>query len=435
MNSLKTYYVSSRSGNDDNDGQSTMTPFRTLHKVNRLHLYPGDKVLLECGSVFEGQYLRITDSGDEKRFIEIGSYGEGILPVIQANGNGIWYQDYGVALDAKTHIYQGYVSSGILLYDTSYIYVHDIEVTNCSEGILGESYEAPYKMDRTGVAVVAKNKGTLCGIRLGNLFIHDVHGNVYNKHMNNGGIYMTAFRPDDEERTGAARYKDVTVENCFVRRTSRWGIAVGYTYLHEHFSEAELEENLFYQYGHENIVIRNNYVKEIGGDGITVMYGLRPLVEHNTADSAAMEMNDRVYRFPEERLGKVAAGIWPWKCKDALFRYNEVADTKLNQDGMAYDADSGDGTRYEYNYSRQNEGGCMMFCLEQAVHNYFCHNVSYDDLSGTISPSENPDAYIAHNTFYVREGVPFVRPQMGGGHYTEKDNTYINISKVINKES
>ena len=32
-------------------------------------------------------------------------------------------------------------------------------------------------------------------------------------------------------------------------------------------------------------------------------------------------------------MGKVAAGIWPWKCKDAVFRYNEVRDMKLNQDG------------------------------------------------------------------------------------------------------
>lgn len=121
----------------------------------------------------------------------------------------------------------------------------------------------------------------------------------------------------------------------------------------------------------------------------------------------------------------MAAAIWPWKCKDALFRYNEAVDTRLNQDGMAYDADSGDGTVYEYNYSRMNEGGCVMFCLQEAIHNTFRRNVSYDDLGGTISPSENPDARIEENTFYVRGGVPFVRPHMGGGSYTERDNTVI----------
>lgn len=89
---------------------------------------------------------------------------------------------------------------------------------------------------------------------------------------------------------------------------------------------------------------------------------------------------------------------------------------------MAYDADSGDGTVYEYNYSRQNEGGCVMFCLQEAIHNTFRNNVSFDDLGGTISPAENPDALIKDNIFYVRKGVPFVRKNMDGGNYTLVDN-------------
>ena len=94
---------------------------------------------------------------------------------------------------------------------------------------------------------------------------------------------------------------------------------------------------------------------------------------------------------------------------------------------MAYDADSGDGTCYEYNYSRQNEGGCVMFCLEQAIHNTFQHNISYDDLGGTISPSLNPDAYIANNKFYKRKDVPFVRKNMDGGKYIEDKNEIIEL--------
>ena len=51
--------------------------------------------------------------------------------------------------------------------------------------------------------------------------------------------------------------------------------------------------------------------------------------------------------------------------------------------------------------------------------------MSFDDLGGTVSPSENPDALLAHNTFYVRKGVPFIRNKMDGGAYTEEDNTII----------
>ena len=126
-------------------------------------------------------------------------------------------------------------------------------------------------------------------------------------------------------------------------------------------------------------------------------------------------------------MGKVAAAIWPWKCKDALFRFNEVVDTRLNQDGMAYDADSGDGTIYEYNYSRQNEGGCVMFCLEESIHNIFRKNVSYDDLGGILSPSGNPDAYVAENQFYIRKGVPLLRKNMSDGEIILKNNTIVEL--------
>ena len=414
------YYVSAQKGNDKNDG-SAQHPFATLFAVNRLPLKPGEQVLLERGSVFSGQFLHLSVQGTKEAPILIGAYGEGNPPEIAARGQGIWYQDYGTELDSPTHTKEGYVSSAVLLYDCAYVTLRDIAVSNQGK-IVGETYEAPRKMNRTGVAVVAKNRGTLREIHLENLEVRNVNGNVYDKHMNNGGIYFTCLKPDDEERTGVARYEKVSVRGCFVHKVSRWGIAVGYSYKSREFMKAELEEELFEKYGHKDIQISGNYVKGAGGDGITVMYALKPVVEHNTADSCAGEMNDRVYRFPEERGGKVAAGIWPWKCKDALFQYNEVRDTRLNQDGMAWDADSGDGTVYQYNYSRQNEGGCVMFCLEEAIHNTFRYNVSYDDLGGTISPSMNPDAYLHHNIFYKRKDVPFVREHMDGGNFTEEEN-------------
>ncbi len=423
------YFVSSFNGSDENDGLSEKNAFKSLKKINELSLVPGDKVMLIRGSVFENEFLHIKNCGDiNGDLIEITAWGDGDLPKINANGTGIWHQDYGTELDFKGHRYKGDVSSAILLYDVENIHISNIEITNKEEFTDLESYCAPDKIDRTGVAAVAKNRGTLHSITLKKLFIHDINGNVYNKHMNNGGIYMTAFKPDNEAKTGVARYDGVTVEDCFVKNVSRWGIAVGYSYRHKDFATKELAEETFKKYGNENILIKNNYVKFAGGDAITPMYALNPLVEHNVSDSCATEMNDRYYKYPQKRAGKVAAAIWPWKCKNALLRFNDVVDTKLNQDGMAYDADSGDGTKYEYNYSRLNEGGCMMFCLQEAVHSTFKNNLSVDDLSGTMTPASNPDAYVANNTFYVRHGVPFVRKRMHG-KMTLKDNKIIKIEK------
>ena len=193
--SSRIYYVSSQKGNDENDG-SMEKPFATLFAVNRLPLKPGERVLLERGSVFMGQFLHLSVQGSKEAPIAIGAYGEGNLPEIKAMGQGIWYQDYGAWLDSPTHTKEGYVSSAVLLYDCAFITLRDIAVSNQGE-IAGEAYEAPRKMNRTGIAVVAKNKGTLREIHLENLEIRNVNGNVYDKHMNNGGIYFTCLKPDN----------------------------------------------------------------------------------------------------------------------------------------------------------------------------------------------------------------------------------------------
>ena len=73
-NSFKTYYVSQIDGNDTNDGLSKSSAFATLFAINRLTLKPGDRVLLARGSVFEGQFLQIKDSGTKESPIEIGAY-------------------------------------------------------------------------------------------------------------------------------------------------------------------------------------------------------------------------------------------------------------------------------------------------------------------------------------------------------------------------
>ena len=102
MTSLsKTYYVSSKRGNDSNDGLSCETAFASLFAINHSSLKPGDCVLLERDSVFYGQYLQITDSGTKEAPIVIGVYGDGEPPRIEACGQGIWYQDYGNPLQMR----------------------------------------------------------------------------------------------------------------------------------------------------------------------------------------------------------------------------------------------------------------------------------------------------------------------------------------------
>ena len=427
-----TYYVSSVNGDDANPGTSQDEPFQSLSKINEITLGPGDQVLLEKGSVFDSQYLHIKEGskGSEAAPIIISTYGDGARPQINANGTGVWYQSYGQQLGNAQHKWQGNVSSAVLLKDVEYIEISGLEITNDRDrGELhpddaGKPWNGKNVMDRTGVAGMTQNIGTADHIVLDDLYVHDVDGNVYNKHMLNGGIYFIAALPTNETQTGIPRYNDLQITNCHVENVYRWGIAAAYTAYWGRFTTDELPDSVMRQYGHSNVVISNNYMKDVGGDAITTMYCDRPIVENNVSDGAAKYINTTDYNATD--FGRVAAAIWPWKCKNAVFQYNECFDTKNagrgNGDGQAWDADSGDGTLYQYNYSHGNSGGAVMFCLQQAVNSTFRYNISQNDMIGPLNIPSNPDAHIYNNTFYIAQGVPLIRPDMKNGAATIENN-------------
>ncbi|MFR4352294.1 MAG: hypothetical protein ACLT3H_11570 [Roseburia sp.] len=427
-----TYYVSSVNGDDNNPGTSEEAPFRTLSKIQALTLQPGDKVLLEKGSVFNDEFLHLKEEGGSaEKPVIISTYGTGARPVISTNGKGIWYQDYGKNLGNSRHKRQGNVSTSLLLEDVEYIEISGLEITNTggnnsADGTSLIAYNDVNVMNRTGVAGLARNRGTLDHIVLDDLYIHDVIGNVYDKHMLNGGIYFIAAVPAEESVTGVARYDDLVIQNCYIKNVNRWGLAASYTYQWDKFQRADdLQNNeTCKRYMSTNVVMRNNYFEDVGGDALTTMYCYEPLVEHNVSLRAAKQINTTDYSATD--FGRVAAGIWPWMCKNGVFQYNECYDmenvAKGNGDGQAWDADSGLGTLYQYNYSSGNTGGAVMFCLQQAKGNTFRYNISQNDLSGVLNLPSNPDAHIYNNTFYVADGVPFIRANMNNGKARVENN-------------
>ena len=425
-----TYYVDSKAGNDSNAGTAENKAFQTLNKVNELNLEPGDTVLLKKGSVFEDQALKFTkeDSGTAEAPVKISTYGEGERPKINTNGHGQWDLNYGTPLDNQNHKWKGKVSSSILIEDTEYIEIEGLELTNDRKSATDtekeKKYNDAYAMDRTGVAGVAKDNGTVDHIVLNDLYIHDVTGNVYNKHMTNGGIYFIVAKPTNEDETGIARYNDVQIRNCSLDTVNRWGIAVGYTYQWRQFETGELPDATMAKYGSSNVVIENNYLNDVGGDAITTMYLDRPLIQYNVSENAAKQINTTDYAQRQPRLdangneigkqdvgaGRVAAGIWPWKCKNAIFQYNECFKTlnaaSGNGDGQPWDADYGDGTNYQYNYSHGNTASTIMFCGENSVNNTFRYNISQNEDMGPLDPAGNTgNCQVYNNTFYIKEGL------------------------------
>ena len=454
------YYVDSENGNANKNatGTSKGDAFKTLKQVNAVNLQPGDQVRFKRGSVFNGEALHFTkeDSGSADASVVISTYGDesAARPQINTNGQGRWNLNYGNPLDNQNHKWKGEVSSCILIEDTEYIEINGLELTNNratdkvpetdSNGNVRD-YNDAYAMDRTGVAGVAKDNGTVDHIVLNDLYIHNVTGNVYNKHMTNGGIYFIMEKPTNEATTGVARYNDVKIKNCYLDTVNRWGIAVGYTYQWGRFTNASLSDEVMSTYGASKVVIENNYLNNVGGDAITTMYCDNPLIQYNVSENAAKQINKTDYSQQQPSLdangnetgkqdvgaGRVAAGIWPWKCKNAIFQYNECFATlnasSGNGDGQPWDADYGDGTNYQYNYSHGNTASTIMFCGPQSINNTFRYNISQNEDMGPLDPAGNTgNCQVYNNTFYIKAGLNTIwhRSHGNGGPVTAENNIF-----------
>lgn len=321
---MTDYFVSSAHGDDHACGTRQADAWRTLAHAASAPLQPGDAILLERGSRFAGEALHLQGvSGTAQLPVTIGGYGDPQLPppLIACDGSGRWFEDYRAPIGGSPHRNRGTVSTAVLLRDCSYVHVHDLEITNQRVGRADErAYNDIDAMDRTGVAVIAENGGTSRGITLERLFVHDVHGNIYDKHMANGGIYVIAHLPADPARvdTDIARFDDVRIAGNTVRDTSRWGIAVGYTaYLNVidnggrnadgcwdntyDYGDGTIDDRTIRRYGATNVVVEGNVVERAGGDAITVMYCDRPVVRRNIAREAAKDIRSDVYTATDRK--------------------------------------------------------------------------------------------------------------------------------------
>lgn len=84
-----TYYVDATGGNDNNNGTTTATAWKTLTKVNLAldaasTIQPGDTILFKRGETFAG-FIDVDTSGTAGNIITFDAYGSGAKPIIDAN--------------------------------------------------------------------------------------------------------------------------------------------------------------------------------------------------------------------------------------------------------------------------------------------------------------------------------------------------------------
>jgi hypothetical protein len=146
--SSPAYYVDAVNGNDDNDGRSSATAWKTLDRLHNVTLKPGDVVRLACGSVWTNQLLLLDNkqSGTEQSPIIIEPYGEGEIPTIK-NPRALWDKSqayYGVYVASNSSfinivgikILDTGAKPGIYLHSESHhVVIAGCEILNCGTGI------------------------------------------------------------------------------------------------------------------------------------------------------------------------------------------------------------------------------------------------------------------------------------------------------------
>jgi hypothetical protein len=300
---FRTYYIDSSLGNDNYSGISATRPWRSLTNVNDGIFTDGDKILLRSGDYWIG-CLALNGSGSAKAPIIVGSYGIGAKPRITAQGNFL---------------------ATLFLSNTSFITVKDLDISN-------RGREPQPKL--TGVTIEERNFGTARSIVLQHLNVHDVTGSELKAEGGGAGIECDCI--GDKRPT---RFDGLVIEKCCLSRTDRNGIIINGSYARTSWFPCL------------NVIVRHNYVDDIGGDGIVPIGCDGALIEHNILKGARMRTPD------------YAAGIWPWSCDNTIVQYNDVSGVKGTNDGEAFDSDwNCTNSVFQYNYSHNNDGGFMLIC-------------------------------------------------------------------------
>ncbi|HET6293895.1 MAG TPA: right-handed parallel beta-helix repeat-containing protein [Kribbella sp.] len=409
-----TYYVSSSGGSDTNDGRSPTTAWKSFAKLNASTFKPGDKILLKGGDTWTGTTLQPRGSGAPGAPITLGKYGDATLrPILNAADDETSLNTLDLVKGVDSHVidYTQSFNTSVYLYNQQYWTIRDLDVSNHAEGFTDPNGDTKL---RSGILVMNDNAGTLRSISVQNNEVHDVLGSRSQKtYWGGAGIIYTVMLKRADVST-PSNFDGVLVEGNYVRNTNRQGIVTNsrQNLRADIDNTGNLEDPVAKRwspwYPSKNVVIRNNYVKNVAGDGILPQVTERALVERNTVDGF------------NQRSGGASAGIWAWNADHTVFQFNEAFGGKTTQDGQGYDLDYGQtGTIYQYNYSHDNDGGFMLVCSpgqgskasgpgsgvtsQDGVVRY---NISQNDKARTFMFSGYSDGtLIYNNTLYQGPGI------------------------------
>lgn len=135
----KTYYISSSTGDDGNDGLSEKSAWKSLAKIAEITLGAGDQVLLKSGDEWLGEHVVVNaPSGTAESPVVLGAYGEGEKPKLALFENEVpKYQETPLLLvkNAEHFVIDGldigFCGVGIDLYYEIETNKENVRIQNC----------------------------------------------------------------------------------------------------------------------------------------------------------------------------------------------------------------------------------------------------------------------------------------------------------------
>ena len=370
------YYLDNTDGDDNNLGTSEIAAFRSLKKINKQLLTAGDSIFFKRGNTWIGT-LKPKGNGILGKRIFIGAYGEGSLPIIDAEGK-------------KGD--DDFLSAGIIFFNQEYWEIRDLEVRNFEK-------ENPIKpTKKAGILILAKDIGTLHDFKLENLKISNVNGSL--KTRTNGGVFFNVIADKVSEKRIPTNFDGIYINNCHFVDVDRGGF-INQSFWKKRDIDSEYGElcadgkthNWFPSY---NIVIENSKFENIGGNGLVTRVAESPLVQYNL-----------FVKCGSKTTGNAS---YPYNCDNALWQYNEACYTVYNEgdaDASGFDSDyMCKNTIIQYNYSHHNGWGGLLVCSWGKVKNSFNdgtivrHNIFQDEKHHMIRFSGNiTNTEISNNLF------------------------------------
>lgn len=348
-----TYYVSSSTGNDSNNGTSQSTPWKTMAKVSSITFQPGDRILLKSGDSWN-EKLTLKGSGTKASPITITSYGTGNKPLIKsgAPNSGVVYGS-----NISHWLIQGLA---VEIIPTSRLLWPDKATGILIEYNAGTVYEG-LQIDGNDVYSSSADSNTY-GISVQAFF--------------NGGTYG---------KVG----KDFVISNNSISKVGWYAIITG-------GYDTAAKKGVSSQETYENMYVVGNNVSNIGNQGIVIGNANGSAIERNVVRAAG-----QVAPANGEQYGP--GGLWFVASRDSFIRFNEVSE-------MGNSGAPGDGAginidwyctniTVQYNQSYNNSGNGFTTMSNNG--GKILNNKAY----GNRGEQHNGDGQIALGNFTARRDL------------------------------